>query len=196
MKKLLFTFLLSFGLLSMKAEQTVGEFSNSYFGQDFEIEASQKNDKLEEVYIGVNARDSKTAFIGVKGKELEEFKNSLIQLRDKYLEWVKVAKDNNVTEMNKEFGIKFPSVTIAWHGSKWWFSFGKKPNFKFIILDSGKMVASWVPKVVSSSNQYIDETIYFVFADEDDFNNLIDQLDYNTILGKLLKTKNNENLFQ
>lgn len=180
----------------MRAEQTVGSFQNSYFVKEYTIEAAAKNDKLQSVYIGVESKDSKKAFISVNGKDLELFKTALELVRDKYLDWVKVAKENNVTELNKEFGIQFPSVSIAWSGSKWWFSFGKKVNMKFIILDDGKMVASWAPKVTSSSNRYIDETIYFVFADEDDFNNLISQLNYQSILDQLLNTKKNEDLFK
>lgn len=183
-------------VVSVRAEQVVGSFQNSFFGKEFKIEAAAKNDKLQSVYIGVEAKDSKTAFISVDGKDLELFKTALELVRDKYLDWVKVAKENNVTEMNKEFGIKFPSVSIAWAGTKWWFSFGNKINMKFIILKDGKMVASWAPKVTSSSNRYIDETIYFAFADEEDFNNLISQLNYQSILDQLLNTKKNEDLFQ
>lgn len=93
-------------------------------------------------------------------------------------------------------GIKFPSVSIAWYGSKWWFAFSVSPNFRFIILDDGRMVASWAPKVTSSSNRYIDETIYFVFACKEDFDNLISQLNYQNILDQLLNTRSNEDLFK
>lgn len=196
MKKLILVFLLVFtATFAAVAEQQVGLYQNAYFGKDFTIEAAQKNSKLSDVYIGVTAKDSKNAFIDVSGDDLDYFKQSLIQVRDKYLDWVKVAKENNVTEMSKEFGIKFPSVNIAWKGSKWWFSFRVKVNMSFLILDNGKMVAKWTPKVTSSSNQFIDETIYFVFESEDDFNNLISQLDYDTIMNKLLSTKKNEDLF-
>lgn len=197
MKKLVFLSLMFLGLsLNSKAEQVVGTYSNAYFGKTFEIEAAQENNKLESVYIGVEAAGSKTAFISVDGKDLELFKTSLELVRDKYVEWVKIAKENNVKDMHKEFGIKFPSVTVAWYGSKWWFSFNKKVNMKFSILDSGRMVAVWYAKVTSSSNEYIDEKIYFVFEGEDDFNNLINQLNYSVILDKLLNTKKAEELFK
>lgn len=179
-----------------RAEQVVGTYHSSFFEKKFEIEASQKNNKLKTVYIGIEAKDSKDAVISVEGDDLEEFKTSLCFVRDKYLEWVKIAKENNVTEMDKEFEIKFPKVDIAWLGSKYWFSFNKKVNMSFLILDDGKMVARWCPKVVSSTNRYIDEVIYFVFENEDDFNSLINQLDYNTILDKLVNTKKNEELFK
>lgn len=181
---------------SVEAEQVVGSYYCSYFEKDFEIQASQKNNKLETVYVEIKAKSSKDAVISIDGKELESFNASLGLVRDKFTEWVKIAKENNVTEMNKDFGIHFPKVDIAWLGSKYWFSFNKTIDMSFLILDSGKMVAIWCPKVVSSSNRYIDETIYFVFEREEDFDSLINQLDYNSILDKLLNTKKNEDLFK
>ena len=198
MKKLLILIVSMFVSLSMnmRAEQIVGTFENTYFGKNFTIEASQKNNKLKTVYIEVEAKGSKSAFISVDGDDLERFKTSLELVRDKFLSWVKIAKDNNVTEMNKEFDIKFPSVSVAWSGSKWWFAFNRKLTMSFIILDDGKMLAKWCPKVVSSSNEYIDETIYFVFETEDDFNSLLKQLNTQGILDQLLNTQNNADLFQ
>ncbi|MBQ3605249.1 MAG: hypothetical protein II990_03240 [Muribaculaceae bacterium] len=181
---------------SVDAEQVVGTYYCSYFEKDFEIQASQKNNKLETVYIEIDAKSSKEAFVSIDGKDLELFKTSLGLVRDKYTEWVKIAKENSVTKMYKDFGIKFPKVDIAWLGSKYWFSFNKTIDISFVILDSGNMVAMWCPKVVSSANRYIDETIYFVFEKEEDFDSLINQLDYNSILDKLLNTKKNEDLFK
>lgn len=47
---------------SAYAEQTVGRYQNTYFGKEFEIEAAQENDKLQSVYIGIEAKDAKKAF--------------------------------------------------------------------------------------------------------------------------------------
>ncbi len=179
-----------------KAQQTVGRYQNTYFGKEFEIEATQENDKIQKVFIGIEAKDAMYAFISLDGKDLELFKTALELVKAKYLNWVKVAKDNNVTEIDKEFDIKFPSVTIAWSGSKWWFSFGQRVKMRFLILDSGKMIAVWAPKVTSSSNRYIDEQIYFAFEGAEDFDSLISQLNYQAILDQLLNQKNNEDLFQ
>ena len=181
---------------SAYAEQIVGKYYNLYFGKEYEIKASQLNDKLDLVFIGVEAKDSKSAFIVVEGKDLGLFKTALELVRDKYLDWVKIAKENNVTKINKEFGIKFPSVDVAWLGSEWWFSFRNEVNIRFLILEDGRMVAAWASDVVSSSNQYIDETLYIAFRSKDDFNNLISQLDSQAILEQLRKKKNEEDLFQ
>ena len=198
MKKLLILIVSMFVSLSMNtwAEQIVGSFENTYFGKNFTIEAYQENNKLKKVYIEVLAKDSKSAFICVSGDDLELFNTSLELVRDKFLSWVKIAKDNNVTEMNKEFDIKFPSVSVSWYGSKWWFAFYQEPKMSFLILDDGRMLALWIPKVASSSNEYIDETIYFVFETEEDFNSLIKQLNPQGILNQLLNTQNKAELFQ
>ena len=197
MKKFIFVLTLLAIILPMRAEQKVGEYTNSYFKKSFDIEAAEKNNKVESVYIGIPTdMESRTAFIEVKGKDLELFKTALELARDKYVEWKRIAQENNVTEMRKEMGINFPKVTIAWHGTQWWFSFGNKINLKFIILDDGKMVATWAPEVTASSNRYIDQQIYLVFGDADDFNGIISQLDGQRILNELLKTKNNSDLFQ
>ena len=58
------------------------------------------------------------------------------------------------------------------------------------------MIAVWAPKVTSSSNRYIDEQIYFALEGAEDFDNLLSQLNYQTILDQLLNKKNNEDLFQ
>lgn len=184
--------------ISLKAQEEVGTYYNNFFKEEFTIKASQKNNKISDIYIEVSAKKSSQSFINIGGDNLETFKASLIALRDKYLSWVKIAKDNNVTEMNKEFDIKFPSVTVAWVGvgSKWRFDFNRKISMRFLILESGKMVAVWAPKVTASSNRYIDETIYFTFECEDDFNNLLDKLNSQVMLDKLQNRQNKENLFQ
>lgn len=196
MKKFIFAMVAMIATISMYAQQKVGEYTNSYFSKTFSIEAAEKNNKIENVYIGIQTDlDFRKAYISVKGEDLEFFKTALELVRDKFSEWKKVAKENNITEMSKEMSINFPKVTVAWHGTEWWFSFGNKINFRFLILDDGEMVAHWTSKVTSSSNRYIDQEIYFAFADEKDFDDIINQLDGQRILNELLKNKNRSDLF-
>ena len=196
MKKIILVLCLLTFILPIKAQQKVGEYTNSYVSKTFSIEAVEKNNKIEVVYIGISTdHKSRPAYIIVKGEDLELFKTALELARDKFSEWKKVAKENNITEMSKEMSINFPKVTVAWHGTKWWFSFGNKINFRFLILDDGEMVAHWTSKVTSSSNRYIEEYIYFAFANEEDLNGIINQLDGQRILNELFKNKNKSELF-
>lgn len=194
-KRQLILIVLLFAAFTCRAQQKVGEFYNSCFKKNYDIEAVEKNGKLQKVYIEVEAESAKRACIVVSAEDIELFKHSLGSVRDKYVEWSKVAADNNVTKMIKEFKIVFPRVSVAWLGSKWWFAFDRTVNMKFAIFDDGKTVATWMPTVTASSNEYIDETIYFGFTDAADFNNLIELLDQDKILSKLMKTRTNEDLF-
>ena len=195
MKRVISVFVFLVYAFVSNAQDVVGSYLNSYFGKTYSIEASLENNTLNKVYIEVETKGSKQGFISIDSKDLQSFKASLLSLRDKYLEWKQIAISNNVTKMNKDFDITFPTVTVAWYTSKWWFSFNRKITMSFMILENGDIIAVWSPKVSASSNEYIDETFYFVFGSKDDFTNLLKELDGQKICDKLLKTKNAESLF-
>lgn len=190
------TFLLLFSSL-INAQEIIDSYTMSYFNSSYEIEASKgKNDDFT-AYIQVSAEKVKTkANYMIKSDKLDEFKKALIFTRDKYTEWEKVAKENNVTDMTKDIDVKFPSIDIASLGSKWFFSFGEKLSPKFMILKNGQSVVSFVNKNTASSNQYIEETTYWVFADVKEFDEVILKLDSDKIKAKLNKIDNKAELFK
>lgn len=101
MKKFLSSLTAFLQAASVKAEQQTGRYYNSYFNTCFSIEGALRDDEISNIYIGTEAKDTDHAFISVDGRELDAFKTSLQQARDKYLKWVDIAVDNKVTEMKK-----------------------------------------------------------------------------------------------
>jgi hypothetical protein len=198
MKKIVLSlFISALCTIAVYGEKVVGNYSLSYFNRSYDIEASKIKDGKFTVYIEVNGESESTkAMLSVENDDLEEFTQSLLQMKTKFEEWSKVAKDNNVTDMNKDMDIKFPSTTICWLGTKWYFSFGHKLTPKFLILDDGRYVVTIVKKVTSSSNQYIDETIYWVFSDPKEIDDLVSQLDSEKIKAKLEAIENASDLFK
>ena len=179
------------------AEKVIGHYTMSYFNESYDIGASEIENGKFTVYIQVRAeREFTRAMISIESDKLEKFKQSLVQMKEKFEEWSKVATDNNVTEMAKEMGIKFPSTTFCWLSSKWFFSFRQKVNPRFLILDNGNHVAFFVKKVKSSSNKYIDETFYWVFSNSEEFDELISKLDYEKIKSELEKKESASDLFK
>ena len=175
----------------------VGNYTMSYFHKSYDIKASELKNGEFTVYIQVSAeRESTRAMISIESDKLEEFKQSLVQMKEKFEEWSKVAKDNNVTSILKEMGIKFPSTTFCWLGSEWFFSFEQKVNPKFLVLSDGNPVALFMKTVESSSNQYIDETFYWVFSNSEEIDKLISQLNYEKIKSELEKKENASDLFK
>ncbi len=197
MKKIIVLLLILFVVKSVNAEKKVGSYYCTYFSKSFPIEAALKNNELDNVYVGIEAAKADKAFISIDVKDIESFKTALMSIKDKYAEWCQVAKENNVTDLTKNFDIQMPLVTIAWyHGSGWKFDFGVKLDMKFMIMDDGSMIAVSMKDVVSSSNQYIDDTIYFAFGNVADFDGLVSVLNSDKILKELRTVENNKDLFQ
>lgn len=106
----------------LKAQEVIDNYTMSYFNKNYDIEASMGKNGDFTVYIQVSAeRVSTKANYMIKSDRLHEFKEALLFTRDKYVEWAKIAKDNNVTDMTKNIDAKFPNIDIAWLSSKWFF---------------------------------------------------------------------------
>src|SRR5690606_36555707 len=148
-------------------------------------------------YLGLKTETpNRPGSIVLENTKIEEFKNALIQTRDKYTEWIEVAKKNEVKEMNKEMDIKFPTVNIAWLGTKWFISFGQRLKPTFIILDENRYIVSFYNKNYSSSNKYITEGTYWVFSSVDEFNEMINKLDQEKLKKEAEGSQSNKELFK
>ena len=197
MKKILLITLMSFIYLNTFAEKEVGNYYTDYFeNKKFVIEASEPKDGEFTLYIQVAGDDSEKAFVSIDSDKVVDLITFLTNMKNKYVEWSDVAKNNNISEFNKEMKFKTPRLGVAWLGSKWWFSYGHRIAPTFRIMDDGSHIVSMVRKAKSSSNQYIDETIFWVFGSSEAIDSLISQLDVKRILGLFEKQSNASGLFK
>lgn len=181
MKRFFTILLLSFISINIFAEDEIATYSMTYFseaGKNLRIEASKPNSNGEFTYYiqVIGERITDEVFISIESKYLPEFIANLYLLKNKFNEWSKIAKENNITEMNKEMPFTIKNIDIAWYSSKWWFSFGHSLTPVFKILDDGRYVVTIVKKVTSSSNQYITKKFYIVFDNVNDIDKLIECL--------------------
>lgn len=175
----------------------VSSYQNSYFNKEFEIRAKDfKNKNSEIVYIGIESEYASEAYIEVWARNLDKFRNSLVMARDKFLEWQEIAVENDVEPFQKKMDIKFPFIGTVWYSTKWWYNYATNLVMSFKILSSGRAIAIWSPKVKAASNQFVDQQLYFIFQSEDDFNNLIEELDLQIITEKVRNAKLNKELFK
>lgn len=195
-KKFITALICLFATLNLSAQEKIGSYPCSYFETEYDVEASLKDGKYS-FYVGIGAESKRTtANLQFYGESLDEFKNKLVKVKSKYEEWTKVAKENNVTKMTKEMDFNLPEVTVCWLGSKWFFSFNKALTPKFMILGGGQPSVVFVKKVTASSNEYIDETIYWVFSSPSEIQKLIDILDFDKIKQKLGGEEKTKELFK
>ena len=183
--------------IALSADKVVGEYRMSYFDKSYEIEASEiKNGKFSIYIYGQGERESDKIFMSIDSDKVDEFNNSLLQVRDKFKEWRQIARDNNVTDLTKEVDVKIPNVMIGWYGTQWYFSYRNSIKALYMILDSGKDVIIIAKEATSSSNRYISETIYIAFSEPEEIDELVSQLNLEKITSKLNNETNTLDLFK
>lgn len=182
--------------ISSNAQEKVGDYYNNYFSKTYKVEASQSDGNFR-VYFNVegNSNGDDVCF-SLKNEVIDQFVNALCEAKNKYLEWVNVAVNNNVTKMTKEMDITFPRVTIGWYGSKWWWAFDHKLTPLFMITDSGKHLFVIAGTATASSNEYIEQKYYLALECARDFDALISAISPTAIKEKLNNKQKVENLFQ
>ena len=190
MRKLIVAFVLCIISTLCFAQEKIGSYSCSYFDKEQSVEYS---DKLQEYYIQITGESKSTLmFFTIKKSKIEKFRQALADTKAKYVEWTKVAKDNNVDKYDKDMNISFPTGGGAWYGTKWWFTFSVTPTPRFLVTD-GKYLCLLFSgkKFTASSNEYIDEKAYWVFSSPeeiDELNSLLSEEALNKLQEKKEKT--------
>jgi len=194
-------FIFLFCIMDISAQRRVDTYSLSYFDRVYDILASTeiRNGRFR-VFIEVSAqRESTRATIDVENTEMAGLIRFLVDMRDRYVEWSEIATANNVTELSRRMDFRSPPVTVSWLGagsSEWRFAFRERLQPRFLILNDGRHVVVIVQEVQSSSNRFIRETIYWVFSDAQEIDELIARLDVERIAKKIQEAQNINELFR
>lgn len=129
-----------------------------------------------------------------------DFINTLITAKEKYNEWVKTAKENNVTEINKQ--MNYTSLTDAYFlfGREWQFHPNVLLTYKFKIIQSkGEphyLLLINTGKLTSSSNEFMtNDGFVIVFSSIKEIEDFIYIISQKTI-EIFLKRQKPEDLFK
>ena len=141
------------------------------------------------------------SYIAFKDSKLDSFVSGLKKMRDKYIEWSKTAKENNITSMTKEMDYPFEPTGFgavflygSWHSADG-FCYNMKPHF--MVKDGGKTIAVvFYQSVKASTNEYIEGEVSLVFQNTQDFNSLITKLSDGTLKAKIANEKKQKSLFK
>lgn len=198
MKKLLLVFALFFAATSVSAQ----EFDYDYFynlatEERYELEVSlDEDDNIEHIFIEVDGETYDQIYIKVKAEQLNAFHSALRKVKSKFLEWEQVAKDNGVTDFEKEIEVDFPELEAYWYcDDDWKDSFSSEPYVLFVVDEEGDSYVGIGDYVEDWEDDSYYETYFFILSYEVDFDDLINKTSLNYIRQKINEI-NVDSLFQ
>jgi hypothetical protein len=125
-----------FILTSMEssAQEKFATYDNTYIGETYDIKLSLEE---EELYIDAVSFDELYDKGGIKisKKQAPDFLNAIAEAKTKYKEWVKVAKENDVLELNKSMDIKSKVGSYFLYNREWKSQLSVELSFDFQILE-------------------------------------------------------------
>jgi hypothetical protein len=171
------------------AQKKVTEYSVDYATKNgkpsFDIEATEPKNGKFTFYIYAWSLDSEPQVgFSIDSKKLPDFFTSLRAVGDKLEEWSKTAKENNVTDYDKKFDVKFGAYTAFFkYGRNWHFcGFKFSPYFK--VTKDGECLAVFKSyKLTASDNRFMNHDGFMIpFSSKEEIEDFIKALDPDPIL--------------
>lgn len=192
MKRIIIIAMLFTNLVAM-AQEKIGSYTSSFTFQkpEFDVRAKQLEKDKFDYYISVLGENlTDDVNLRLSSENAEKFVEAMQICKEKFIEWEKTAKDNNVTDMLKEFPVTLPPIDVAWHSSKWWFSFNHIFTPTFIVFKDGGCAFALSSKVTASSNKYIDKEFFLILKSQDEFDSLIKNIDNEVVIRHFSEKQN------
>ena len=199
MKKLFLSTLLFSALLGFSQEK-IGNYNSLFFSKNFDITASKPDAKGEfSYYIDCSSKDtsSKQASLILKNKDVPEFINFLNSIKETYSKWSLTAKENKVTELDKNIEYKKLTYSAAFTYGKWNFDYSVNLTTRFKIINGKYLLIIDSDELQSSSNQYIkSDGFRYVFSSVQEIDELITGLNVNLVTEFYNKKNSQDDLFK
>lgn len=185
------------------SQDVIDSYEMSYFESKptYNISASQvKNGKTSfYIYAAPADRYSDAVALIIKSEQLEKFKSVIDTAKVTYRKWSETAKENNVTELDKEINIDKIRFECGFYTSDWYFDYSVQLTARFKILSSGQyvLILENKYKLVSGSNEYIDsDGFYMVFTSSDEIDSFLNKLTLENVNSYYEKKSSKEDLFK
>jgi hypothetical protein len=197
MKKVILIIALMVSLVGVSQEKyesyTMSYFSSATYNLDVVT-------KSKDVYVSTSTFDkySKNTGFTIKYENLQELNIFLTYCRDKFNEWSGVAKENNITTLDKDVDKTFNKIDNGhWYSSKWYFDFSTSLSARFKLIDGSPIMIIESGTLTASDNKYIDsDSILMVLSSHEEFYTLIKATSKEVVDIYLNKSTTNEELFK
>ena len=182
-------------------QEKIDDYTCSYFDKKFDINASQdKKDTTKfSYYIDCASADKLHSRVELMfdSKDLPDFIEFLNSIKATYSKWQETAKQNNVTELDKEIDIKPFKCQAAFIYGDWNFDFGVRLTPRAKIIKGEMVLIVRSDELQSSSNQFMKhDGFYLVFSSTKEIDDFITKIDLEKIKQHFRKKNKSDDLFK
>ena len=195
---LFFIFSVTYG----QEQYVLGSYSCSYFNQDCSVAyfTSPLDVYLIQITSGtqiITRRSDLSMFFEVNNKNISNFYTALNDAKNKFAEWIKVAKNNNITDFEKTMDITFPNGNIVWKDqSRGYISFAVRPTPVFRVrYGQYRLELFFRREVTAAADESKNEQANWVFTSVGEVEELLKLLSPEALKEAKQKTDNLDNLF-
>lgn len=179
----------------------IAEYSNGGKTYDITADAPNKKGKFT-IFLYVQSNTSGGCCLEIDSKNIDKFHDALLKVKEKYVEWSSIAKENKVESFKKTIDIQTPGMWVSWYyGDKWWDSDYEKvfkPYFSYLKSENGDpgMAYVYYEFKVPSDNRFIVSDANLMFITPDQIDKLANVLNYEKLLESARKVHSKADLFK
>lgn len=177
-----------------------GDYSDEAFVIYVFATVNENNYTEAEFVLGCRAaQELLPATIHLYGSEkLMRFCSELRAMRNKYSEWLKVAQENNIRDLVKEIPIKTSAVKLKYYDGQMNVLKSVDISLKGVFMaefNSFSLFPDINSIYIMGNNVSFEDIPIFHIRTVNDFDKIIQALDYRAIKGKIDAIHQNDNLF-
>lgn len=180
---------------SVVAQEELMKFKESGSTDSLTVSYTVEGENKYNSWISLNERGS--SILEVSIDDLVKAREFLDNSYSKYLEWLNIAEENNVSELNRDIDSINFGETLAYHLSDWNFAFGESEvRSKIILTDDLNAFAVIIPSRSTSRNEYIrTDTEVLLFTNSSDFQSFLSVFDEEEVKKRVDEFNNVQSLF-
>lgn len=168
----------------------IDEELHQCFGDKY-IDFSASKNKIDAlVWVAATNSDNNYGLLLIYYKQMNDFWMALRETRSKWAEWIEVAQDNNIANVNKEIPVKFPKVIYGWSFNGRLYARKGVPIKFYFQYENGNTTLTSAFRVTSAKNRYVESTYTFTINSIEELDELIAIVEPDN-LRKLIELKNN-----
>ena len=167
------------------AQEKISTYHASNLDRIFNIRAIIGNNNNPILYLEVFSGILHDRYYFKIDNELGDFISALSEAKEKFLDWKKIVKTNNVSYTLKPMGITFPHVAVYWYDS-----FDKQFTFieRLNLMPAFSATNSKCEfELLALSGLSKDQAYSITLSTDKEFNKLISKISPETLLSKLAK---------